>query len=474
MCNSHLIINSTCTVHKLLYALAIVILFYSCANEMSPTGGPADKTAPSLQSRSVQDSVLNFKGGTIVYEFDEKLNTDNIKVETFPLLKDNPKITINKRKLLVTIPDSLLEENTTYKISFKNAIKDITEGNAVPSLDFTFSTGNVLDTLHIIGTVTKAATGEPDTSAWIYMYPQLEKDSDLFYKKPLYAVKTNQAGGFEISNLPNKEFFVYAVGETNGNYKLDYPMESLGFLPTTIMPYMGRTIALNFRTFSLVDTATKTKSNTARLSNNNAVNFSTNIDTSLKMVRTFDITKPVTITFYKPITNWNRGKVRLYLGTELDETGTTLFDSVKNAIIINTDFIKDTVYTLHLLDSFASNTTTSFAGNKYVFRTKKDADYGNLKIKIDSFVTNKQYIQLVQNNNLLSSRLITDSVVTFNYLSPGNYTLRLFTDDNNNGRWDNGKYFVEKKQPELIQKYKAEVIIKANWQNSIDWFKTNK
>jgi len=71
---------------------------------------------------------------------------------------------------------------------------------------------------------------------------------------------------------------------------------------------------------------------------------------------------------------------------------------------------------------------------------------------------------LFQENNVVE-KLLIENVETyqrsFTLLPPGNYSLRIVTDMNQNGRWDAGLYDT-KRQPEPIFKTKLEPL-RANW-----------
>jgi hypothetical protein len=445
-----------------------MLLVQACANELAPTGGPKDMEAPKLQSKTMQDSSVLFKGGKIEFEFDEKLSSKDITIQTFPLMKTTPKVEVKGKKVIVNLPDTLLEANTTYKLDLGSSIKDNNEGNAYTKLAFTFSTGAVLDTLNLVGNVYKSATGAADTSAWVFLYPAMQSDSELLSKKPLYATKADGRGIFNISNLPNKEFYMYAVADANYNLKLDYPMEAVAYLPTTVLPYTDKSARIILRTF-VEQADTNRKKITSRGGSIPITNVTVNVDTTDSTKRSFDITKPIVINFPKKITNWNKGKVRLFVDKEIDETGITLWDTVKNTIVLNAALEYDKVYTLTLLDSFANAGTTYFKGNSYTFRTKKDADYGSLKIILPTKEnTYNKYIQLYQAEQLIISRLVKDSVTTITSLMPGTYTVRILHDQNDNKQWDNGSLFINKKQPELIEQISADVLIKANWENKLE------
>jgi hypothetical protein len=453
-----------------IFVLCVSALWMGCANEMNPTGGPKDEAPPKLLARTLKDSSLNFKGGKVEFDFDEKIEATNIVVETFPIMKTKPKVDVIKKKLSILLPDSLLEQNTTYKISLGNSVKDIYEGNAYQNLSFTFSTGNVLDSLLLKGSITKAINGDADTSAWIMLYPKIESDSDISKILPLYATKADDRGEFIITNLPNKEFFIYAFSDANKNLKYDYPLESIGFLPTTVLPVSSKMSAIKMRTFYELPDTNADKAFQKRMFSNTFKGCNVNIDTADKIKRTYDITQPISINIANSFVRIDKSKIRLYSDSLLDETGIMVVDSAQHKIKLNVDFLQDANYKLVLLDSFAVDSSGPIKGNTYLFRTKKESDYGTLIIKFKNENTDEQrYIQLYNADKLIATQMIKDSTMEFKLLLPGNYTLRMLHDANKNGKWDSGKYYGGKLQAELIEKYREQIVVKANWQNSIEW-----
>ncbi len=92
--------------------------------------------------------------------------------------------------------------------------------------------------------------------------------------------------------------------------------------------------------------------------------------------------------------------------------------------------------------------------------------FGNIDLTIEGLDTSLNYVAelLFQEKNLVEKMSI-DNTGTFNrkfsLLQPGEYTVRIVTDLNRNGRWDTGLY-NEKRQPEPIFKTKLEPL-RANW-----------
>jgi hypothetical protein len=52
--------------------------------------------------------------------------------------------------------------------------------------------------------------------------------------------------------------------------------------------------------------------------------------------------------------------------------------------------------------------------------------------------------------------------VLFDYITPGNYYVRIVYDENGNGKWDSGS-FLERRAPEKITYYPSKIEVNSNW-----------
>jgi hypothetical protein len=344
-------------ISKFFLLIFLSILFYSCANISSPTGGAKDITAPKLKNRTVKDSLLNYKGGKIQFEFDEFVQLKDLQNQLVitPLVKTKPTITSHKKTVTIYLNDSILEKNTTYQISLGNAIQDLHEGNPANNIGFTFSTGNYFDSLKLKGTVVEAETGKADTSAWVLLYPANKLDSAIIKELPMYVQKVS-FGEFQFNNLPNKDFKIYALHDVNNNFKYDAVGEKIGFNNSIINP-SDSTLKIKLFTFlekSNTDTSSKTKTRGMfeKPVVANSLTYMVSVDTLNKTKRTFGITDTLKITFSSTIKKSDRTKIRLYQGEILDESAFIELDSTKKIIRIKTDWIQDANYKLELQKGF--------------------------------------------------------------------------------------------------------------------------
>src|SRR5471030_2051179 len=138
--------------------IAISVIF-SCANIQRPMGGPRDKTPPKLLKATPLNPTRNFNSKIIQLDFDEyfKLNSVYQEITVSPEMTKQPEYLIKKKSLIIKIKDTL-QKNTTYVINFGKAIADVNEGNILKNFTYVFSTGPVIDSLRITGTVRDVQT----------------------------------------------------------------------------------------------------------------------------------------------------------------------------------------------------------------------------------------------------------------------------------------------------------------------------
>jgi hypothetical protein len=215
----------------------ITIFAFSCANIVTPTGGPKDVKPPTVMGSEPANRGVNFSSRTITINFDEfiALSKDAYKqVIVSPYMKEPPDLKLRGKSLIVHFIDSL-RENTTYTISFGNAIIDITEGNALSNYTYSFSTGSAFDSLTIEGAVVNAYTLKPESNVYVMLYTSLY-DSVPYKITPYYLALTDASGNFRLQNLQNNSYKVFALKDVDANMLFSQPNEDIAFIDTLVKP----------------------------------------------------------------------------------------------------------------------------------------------------------------------------------------------------------------------------------------------
>ena len=220
---------------KYIYIIAIIsVIITGCANQTAPTGGPKDETPPELLSSNPKDLATQVTAQEVTLTFNEylKANKPQSEIIISPRPEGTFSLNIKKEKAILEF-EKPLKDSTTYTISFRESIQDITEGNTPPNLKLAFSTGSYLDSLTISGTVTTLLDGAIADKSSLFLYDA--KDTLIVTEdKPLYFTKTNEEGYYTFENLKPGLYLLYAVNDDNNNLKLDIRNEQYGFLTDTL------------------------------------------------------------------------------------------------------------------------------------------------------------------------------------------------------------------------------------------------
>lgn len=213
-------------------------LFASCANMGTPDGGRFDEEPPVVvRSTPVQGGTnVNTKKVKILFNEYVKLTNANEKVVVSPPQLEAANIRASGKYIKVTLYDSL-QSNTTYTIDFSDAIEDNNEGNPMGNYTFSFSTGDVIDTMEVSGYVLNAENLEPVKGALVGLYPIDSTFNDtIFRTRPLSRVsRTNGSGKFVIKGVSEKSRYkVFALNDNDGNYIFNQKSEMIAFDSITV------------------------------------------------------------------------------------------------------------------------------------------------------------------------------------------------------------------------------------------------
>lgn len=105
---------------------------------------------------------------------------------------------------------------------------------------------------------------------------------------------------------------------------------------------------------------------------------------------------------------------------------------------------------------------------KYSLQLKTPEDYSTLRVKLNPFLP-KARIQLLNIKDEVVREMPADTKgAFFQYLKPDNYYLRLYIDENGDGKWTTGSW-DEKSQPEQVYYFPAKLQTKPNWDFEEEW-----
>lgn len=428
-----------------------------CAQIGAPTGGPKDTLAPKLVSASPASGTTNFTGNKITLTFDEYVEVKEVQTNVLvsPLTKTNPLINYKFKTVTIKIKDTL-QPNTTYSINFGNAIQDVNEANPFKEFTYTFSTGPIIDSSTLSGKIILAENGSVD-STMIAMLYRNGNDSSVQKRKPDYVARLKGDGSFFFKNLPNDNFSIYGLKDGDGGKTYNSKTELFAFSDKPI-----KITSTNDPVTLYAYAEEKDKSKLAP---------ATKPDKRLRYTpssNSQDILTGYSITFSKPLKKFNASKIVLtdtnYVA--IPNTNVSL-DSTHTVVSLFTKWKESEPYRI-LLDKDAisdSADATIFKSDTLKIVTKKEADYGNLVIRFSNLeLAKRPVLQFVQNDEVKEAYPLKSSEWSKKLFTPGEYTVRILFDDNNNGKWDPGSY-AQKRQPEKVITLPQKISIRANWDN---------
>ena len=226
---------------KILFTILSLAIVSGCAKRGNPTGGPIDSLPPVLVNANPKLNTTNFESEEIRLTFDEFVKLDKVQDQLIispPLEKNAYEIrplTGVTKKVFLKFIDSL-DINTTYTINFGNSIKDNNEGNPLTFFNYTFSTGETIDSLYVKGNISDAYNIETDEYVSIHLYriDSTLNDSIIYIKQPTYVSNSLDSTSYIFQNLKEGKYHIIAMKDVDNNYFFDPFYDKIGFIDSLI------------------------------------------------------------------------------------------------------------------------------------------------------------------------------------------------------------------------------------------------
>ncbi len=447
----------------------VVAITSSCANIIPPGGGPKDSLPPRLIAANPQDSALNARSNRLTLYFDEFVDIQSAQenVVVSPLPENSPEIDRKLRTVTIRLRDTL-EKNTTYSINFGNAIKDVNEGNVLKDFVYVFSTGSTIDSNTLTGKVVLAETGNLDTTLIAVLHRNLD-DTAVAKEKPRYLSKLDGAGNFIFRNLPGGKFALYAIpNEYSRRYE---DSTSLFAFTDSVIEVGGARAPIMLYAYNYPKAPSRVTSTGARaLPNAASQDKQLRYTTSLEVGGKLDILRSnIEFVFNRPIFRFDSTRVLLTdTGFKALPEYHFIADTAANKYFLTFPWQSGNQYNLLISkEAFQDSAGVTLSRNDTIkISTKKTEDYGSVKVRFNNINFKKNpVLQLIQNDKIVESVPLTQRDWSRKLFPPGEYEMRMLYDTNKNGRWDAGRFFGVKRQPEIVQDLKIKLSIRANWDN---------
>jgi hypothetical protein len=456
------------------WAMTRYPLVTGCANIVPPTGGPRDTLPPVLLSAIPEKNVLHMSSNKIVLTFDEYIDLKEIRKNLIvnPVPKIAPSVHSHLKTITIEIKDTL-QPNTTYSLNFGRAIVDINEGNVLKNFGYAFSTGNYLDSLRYSGRVILANTGKPDSTLIAILHDHLD-DSAIVKERPKYIARIDSSGNFTFSYLHPGIYALYALKDESGTHEYTSKAQTFAFADSPV-DLRKSTAPLILYAYADTSNSTPPPKKTAP----STVSKKEDKDKVKRLVISgnlaggvLDLHHQLEISFAVPVRSIDTAKIRFSSDSFQTITNYHIaLDSLNKKMTLTYNWKENTLYHLILQKDFAEDTL----GEKLLkidtvsFKTKKESEYGNLRLRFRNLDLNQHPVLLIlQNEKIILSSPIGRSLRYNNKLfDPGEYDLRILYDTNQNGVWDPGDFWKHR-QPEIVVPVKKKLTVKSNWDNEVD------
>jgi hypothetical protein len=516
----------------ILFLLIFCLLFIACAQVRSINGGEKDLVAPKLLNASPPSASLHFNSNTIVLNFDEYIQLNNISQELIvsPPLAHPPKVKVKHKSVVVELEEDLIP-NTTYMFNFGDGIIDVNENNKATDMVYVFSTGNFIDSLEVQGAIQNAFEDSPYSGIKVMLF---ENDSDFFSKKtlPLYFSKTKEDGTFVLPYLREGNFFIYALDDENSNYKWDAgeafatsdsdihvsANDSINHLLFASVPLPAKPTITDYKTdstgtlsftldshFHPVEVASLSGHETIQYSEGDSIFILLNATPANKVeqLRIFKkdvISDTVDIPFFSSpfenafeLTTRNTKKMRvqdsllIHCSQLVKVNDMSALQLKQDSLLISSkliatqnpsNFLCDAKllpgknFTMRLIPGALIN---SFGATNdtldFSFSTFRKEELGLLQFELTQLDSTLNYhFFLFEKSGLEYDRKfdVKNGVLQISDLPAGDYTAKILSDKNNNRLFDPAK-FEPYTPSELMYVFPEKISVRANWEVKLKW-----
>ncbi len=502
----------------------LTFLLFSCARRGMPTGGDKDTTPPEVISENPPSGTISFQSRKISIRFNEFVVLDNPiqKIVISPPLNKSPKIFpmgYPSKKIEIEFQEKL-NPRTTYTIYFNDAIKDYHEGNLLKNYKYVFSTGSQIDTIRIKGIVRPSYEFDLPEDIIVALYPaESFSDSLVFFGKPYYLSHVTSDGTFSLENLSPGEYYAIAFSDINHSLNYQPGEEQVAFLNEPVRLPSGSEINLILfkekPPVRIEDITQKSLHKWSVKINEPYDRLKIQVPGKETFVYSFDKTVEIWV---KPLQAGDTLRFKVYQDTvkkfeavrvvgkmkrdslqfrfstaKLYPQDTLYLYSTVPVVQFNADLLKISppVQFKSFIDSKGSlgfvfdpeqagkkillkippGTITDFLGNRnrdtltHEFSVVRKNQTGNISIELEKTPELPLVVQLVdeRSGKIVREKKWPESFpVSFEYLKPGKYKLRIILDRNRNGKWDTGN-FKKRLQPEKVFLYPKSLEIRPNW-----------
>ena len=219
-----------------LFLAAIIFLSISCAKNVSPPGGPEDKTPPKILEVFPSPNTMKVATDSeIKITFSESINRKTISDGIFisPLFEDEPEYKWKGKTLKIQSSAALLASRT-YVVVVGTDVSDLHGNRLSYPFSFAFSTGDSLDIGAIAGN--GYIENKPAKGLGIWAYALTDTTVlDPVNEVPDYITQTGDDGSYRLDFLAPGKYRLFAINDRNKDKLWDSDSEEYGTAPKDLV-----------------------------------------------------------------------------------------------------------------------------------------------------------------------------------------------------------------------------------------------
>ncbi len=201
-------------IRAVLILAATSFLLSRCATPTSPTGGPPDKTGPTVERTFPKSGTVNFQKQFIEFDFSEFITRSTFQqaFNMAPALGLAYKVSFGRKSAKVSF-DKPLPDSTTMVFTLGTALTDYHGNTMAAPVTLALSTGPTIDSGKLHGKIISAVTGKGVGGKTVFLFlPPFH-----LHERARYTLETDTSGTVSFTYLKAGKYRAFLVDDRNSD-----------------------------------------------------------------------------------------------------------------------------------------------------------------------------------------------------------------------------------------------------------------
>ncbi len=205
---------SRTSLRRAVVAGAILLLAAGCAKQGRPSGGPVDRTAPTVAGHTPAADATRVPESTMItVDFSEAMDRQRVEEAVFVTPHGDLDMDWSGRQLRIQVRGGLTA-GRTYVVIIGTAARDLHSNRLESSFSLAFATGDRLDSGELEGRII-SVDDTPQRGAYVWAYDLETFDGRTARDDRAYVTQTGADGSYRFERLAQGRYRV--IGFVDGN-----------------------------------------------------------------------------------------------------------------------------------------------------------------------------------------------------------------------------------------------------------------